>query len=298
MFPGVSICRRLVGPSLTNRLRAILSNVLSPKEVALIPNSYDIIGDIAILRLEGVSRKHHVDIAKAVMRIHRNIKTVVTQTSPVRGDFRIRELRHLAGEDKTVTTHIESGCAFSVDISKCYFSPRLSHERMRVARLVRDGDVVVNMFAGVGCFSLVIARFSKASRIYSIDVNPYAIKFMQENIKLNGAFGRVIPILGDAKEVIEANLRHVGQRVLLPLPKKALESLPYALLALKPSGGWIHYYDFEHSKKRENVVEKVKLKISEKLDGFPTAFEVPFSRVVRSTGPNWYQVVLDIAVRG
>jgi tRNA (guanine37-N1)-methyltransferase len=169
---------------------------------------------------------------------------------------------------------------------------------MRIARQVREGEVVVNMFAGVGCFSLLIAKYSNASRIYSIDVNPIAFKFMKENIRVNGAYGRVIPILGDAREIIEGRLRRVGQRVLMPLPERALEYLPYALLALRAPGGWVHYYDFEHSKKAEDVVEKVRLKVAEKLARLNVAFEVPFGRVVRSTGPNWYQVALDIVVKG
>jgi tRNA (guanine37-N1)-methyltransferase len=283
---------------LAKRLRKILSSVLPSEEAAHVYNSYDIVGDIAVVRLTGVSEKNSVDVAKAIMSVHKNVKTVLAQVSPVCGGFRIRELRYVAGENKTVTTHVESGCVFSVDVSKCYFSPRLMHEHVRIARQVREREVVVNMFAGVGCFSLLIAKCSSASRIYSIDVNPAAFEFMQENIRVNGAYGRVIPMLGDAKEVIEARLCRVGQRVLMPLPEKAFEYLPYALTALKASVGWIHYYDFEHSKRREDVVEKVKLKVTEKLERLRVAFEVPFGRVVRSTGPNWYQVVLDIAVKG
>lgn len=73
--------------------------------------------------------------------------------------------------------------------------------------------------------------------------------------------------------------------------------MPYALLVLRAPAGWVHYYDFEHSKKGEDVVEKVKLRVAEKLARSNVASEVPFGRVVRSTGPNWYQVALDIAIK-
>ena len=283
---------------MTKSLKELLSGVLSPEEITQIYNSYDIIGDIAIIRLTEVSGRHRGDIAEAVMSVHQNVKTVLAQTSPVRQGFRTRELRCVAGEDKTVTRHVESKCIFYVDVSGCYFSPRLSYERMRVARQVSDGETVVNMFAGVGCFSLLIAKYSHASRVFSIDINPTAFKYMQENVRVNRAYGRVFSILGDAREVIDARLRHVAQRVLMPLPEKALEYLPHALLALKKSRGWIHYYDFEHSKKGEDAVEKVRLKVAEKLADLNVAFEIPFGRVVRSTGPNWCQVVLDILVKG
>jgi tRNA (guanine37-N1)-methyltransferase len=288
----------MAGHSLKKSLRHILSQNLSSEEVVQVYNSYDVVGDIAIIRSTWASGKYRRKIAEAIMGVHRNVKTVLAQTSPVHGGFRIRRLEHVAGENKTFTTHVESGCVFSVDVSKCYFSPRLSYEHMRVAKQVKNGEVVVNMFAGVGCFSVLIAKHSNASRVYSIDVNPVAFQSMRNNIRVNRVFGKVIPILGDAAGVIEARLRRVADRVLMPLPEKALEYLPWALSALKAGGGHVHYYDFEHAKKGEDVVEKVRLGVSEKLASLHVAYDVPFGRLVRSTGPNWYQVVLDVVIRG
>jgi tRNA (guanine37-N1)-methyltransferase len=243
------------------------------------------------------STKHSAKIGEAIMAVHKNVKTVLTQASAVRGEFRLRSLEYVAGEGKTRTVHTESGCLFSVDVEKCYFSPRLSYERMRIARLAEDGDTVVNMFAGVGCFSIVMAKHAEVKKVYSIDVNPDAVQQMRENIRVNRAYGRVIPMLGDAREVVEVRLRHVADRVLMPLPAKALEYLPYAILALREKGGWVHYYDFEHAAKDEDAVDKVIAKVSEKLLHICTSFEIPFGRVVRTTGPNWYQIVLDIKAK-
>jgi tRNA G37 N-methylase Trm5 len=192
--------------------------------------------------------------------------------------------------------HKESGCLFSVDVEKCYFSPRLLYERMRIAKQVGNGEVFVNMFAGVGS-SIIVAKHSKAERVYSIDVNSSAIQFMQENVRLNRAYGKVTPIQGDAKKVIEKKLSRIADSVLMPLPKKALEYLPYALLSLKKAGGWIHYYASEHAKKKENPIQKAKLKVAEKLESLGAAFTIPFGRVVRTTSTNWYQIVLDIHVK-
>lgn len=276
------------------RLKDILSDFIPERNLAYIYNSYDIVGDIAILRLTEESRKYSKIIAEAILNVHKNVKTVLAQTSPVSGDFRLRKLEYVAGENKTVTVHRESGCQFSIDVAKCYFSPRLFFERMRIAKLVRNEEVVVNMFAGVGCFSIIIAKYSNAKKVYSIDVNPAAYHLMQENIRINSVFERVVPILGDAKDIIQTKLNRSADRVLMPLPEKALEYLPYAILALRNTGGWVHYYDFEHAKRNENPVEKVKLKVAEKLQNLVASFEIHSGRVVRSTGPNWYQVVLDI----
>lgn len=282
---------------LKKRLRDLLLEVLPPEESAYIYNSYDIVGDIAIIRVTGKSRKYSRVIAETIMDIHKNVKTVLAQTSPVRGDFRLKKLEFVAGEDKTTTVHKEFGCLFSVDVKKCYFSPRLLHERMRIAEQVGNREIVVNMFAGVGCFSIIIAKHSKAEKIYSIDLNPAAFQFMQENARLNKVYERVIPIRGDAKEVIRKRLRRTADRVLMPLPEKALEYLPYALPILKKGGGWIHYYAFEHAKKKGDPIQKAKLKVAEKLESLNVVFEFPFARIVRTTGPNWHQIALDIAVK-
>ena len=271
--------------------------ILSPEDSACVSNSYDVVGDIAVVRLTERSRKYSEEIAEAIMTVHGNVKTVLAQVSAVGGEFRLRSLEHVAGEWKTCTVHRESGCVFSVDVEKCYFSPRLLYERMRVARLAEAGETVVNMFAGVGCFSIVMAKHAGVEKVYSIDVNPEAVQLMRENVRLNRVYGRVVPMLGDAKEVVEKRLVHVADRVLMPLPAKAFEYLPFALLALRKKGGWVHYYDFEHALKGEDAVGKVRAKVSEKLLNVCSSFEVPFGRVVRTTGPNWYQVVLDIKAK-
>lgn len=278
------------------RLRKTLSDALSAEDLRKVYNSFDIVGDIAIIKLPYTSPVNAQTIAKAIMSTHRNVKTVLMQASPVAGDLRLRRLTYVAGENKTCTVHREFGCLFSVDVAKCYFSPRLAHERMRIARMVEPNEIVVNMFAGVGCFSIIIAKHSRAAKVFSMDVNPAAVQFLQENIRLNRVYDRVIPLLGDAKEIITSRLQHIADRVLMPLPEKALEYFPYAVSALKASGGWVHYYGFEHAAKTESPLEKVQLKVTEALDALGVDFELPFVRVVRSTGPNWFQLVVDVHV--
>jgi tRNA (guanine37-N1)-methyltransferase len=281
---------------LRKRLRKTLSSVLSPKDLSKVYNSFDVVGDIAIFRLLRTSPVNAQAVAEAIMRLHRNVKTVLLQSSPVSGDLRLRHLTLVAGENKTTTIHKESGCSFAVNVAKCYFSPRLSHERMRIARMTEPNETVINMFAGVGCFSIIIAKYSGAAKVFSIDVNPAAIQFIQENVRLNRIYGKVIPLQGDSKEIINNRLRHMADRVLMPLPEKALEYLPCAVSALKKSGGWIHYYGFEHAAKKESPAEKAKLKVTKEFEALGLDAEVTLIRVVRSTGPNWYQLAADIHI--
>ena len=278
------------------RLRKNLSNILSPEEINKVYNSFDVVGDIAIIRLPSTSQVNAQTAANVIMNRHRNVKTVLLQASPVAGELRLRRLTYVAGANKTSTVHRESGCFFAVDLEKCYFSPRLSHERMRIAKLVETKETVVNMFAGVGCFSVIIAKHANPEKVFSIDVNPAAVQFMHENIRLNRVYDKVTPLLGDSKEIIYNRLQRVANRVLMPLPEKALEYLSCALSALKTSGGWIHYYGLEHAKKTESPTEKIKLKVEAALGALGVDFEVPFVRVVRSTGPNWYQLVADLHI--
>lgn len=277
-------------------LRDTLSDKLEPWELKLLFKSYDIIGDIAIIRIPEPLRKRKELIAETVLQTHKRVKTVLQQTSPVSNEFRLRRLEWAAGEKKTETVYKEYGCVFKVDLEKCYFSPRLSYERMRIAQGVQPSEVVVNMFAGVGCYSILIAKHAKARKVYSIDLNPDAVRYMLENILLNKVQNQVVTIQGDAKNVIQQTLKNKVDRVLMPLPERAYEYLDYALLALKPAGGWIHYYAFEHAKKPENPMEKAEAKVRKKLRNLNIDFEVPFCRIVRDVGPNWFQIVLDIRI--
>jgi tRNA (guanine37-N1)-methyltransferase len=278
------------------RLKQKLADQLSPEVLTRVYSSFDCIGDIAIIKAPSDNPQAAQAVAKQIMATHKKIKTVYSQTSPIIGDHRIRKLTLLAGENTTITKYKEAGCIFSVDVEKCYFSPRLSHERLRIASQVSPGETVVNMFSGVGCFSVIIAKTIPETKVYSIDVNPTAYQFMLDNVRVNRVYGKVYPILGDSSDIVKTYLRGVADRVLMPLPEKALEYLPAALATLKKSGGWIHYYDFQHAPGKEDPTEKTEQKVAAKLDSLAVRYMFACSRVIRSTGPNWYQTALDIRV--
>jgi tRNA (guanine37-N1)-methyltransferase len=150
------------------------------------------------------------------------------------------------------------------------------------------------MFAGVGCYSISCAKHAEPLKVISVDANPTANEYLQQNIRLNRVEKTVVALQGDAKTLTENKLQNIADRVLMPLPKLAYKYLDVALLALKPMGGWIHYYDFEYAKKNEDPVKKIEQKVSEKLKHLCSGFHVEFGRIVRPIGPHWYQIVLDI----
>ena len=278
------------------RLRATIEGAFPDEGSIGAYNSFDIIGDIAVTKVPKPSTEKAGIIAETIMKKHRNVKAVFTQETAVSGVFRLRSLTYVGGENRTCTVHKENGCRFKVDLEKCYFSPRLCGERRRIASLVQQNETVVNMFAGVGCFSILIAKRQPMAKVYSIDINPVAVEFMKENIRLNRVYGKVVPLLGDTKEIIQNQLQHSADRVLMPLPEKAFDYLSTALSVLKPSGGWIHLHVFEHATKTEDPTEKVKQKVKSALDILGVRFVVSVVRVVRSIGPNWWQLVADVQV--
>lgn len=283
---------------LRERLKKKLENTLPPRSLSKVYSAFDLVGDIAIIKIAPGNEDAAEVIAQQILQTHKGVKTVLSPTSAVKGEHRVRSLQVLAGENRTEAKHREAGCIFHVDVEKCYFSPRLSGERLRVASQVSPGEVVVNMFAGVGCFSVIIAKTVPTAKVYSIDINPAAYDYMMENIRLNRVYGKVVPILGDAKTAITSQLLGAADRVLMPLPEKALDYLPVALAALKKEGGWVHYHDFVHAYRDEDPMELTERKVAEKLEALGVKYMFTCSRVVRSTGPNWYQVVVDIRVFG
>ncbi len=282
---------------LRGRLKNKLAATLPAQQLQKVYSAFDLVGDIAIIKIAPETQEVAYAIARQIMQIHKGVKTVLSPTSAITGKHRVRTLQVLAGENRTTAKYREAGCVFSVNVEKCYFSPRLSCERLRIADLVSPSDVVVNMFAGVGCFSVIIAKKMPSTKVYSIDINPEAYACMVENVELNNVADKVTAILGDAKVVIATHLIGVADRVLMPLPEKALEYLPSALAALKKCGGWIHYHDFVHADRYEDPKELTKRKVSAALEGLGVKYRFAVCRVVRSTGPRWYQTVIDINVR-
>ena len=273
-------------------LKKALENILSDQENMQLVSAFDQIGDIIIVRIPDSLISKKKIIGKALLEQVKTAKTVFHQSSPVEGDFRTRNLELIVGDEKTETEYKENGCRFIVDVEKAFFSPRLSTERERIANLVNDNDVIINMFGGVGMFSLLAAR-KKSCTVYNIDINPVASKLCEENIKLNKLKGRVISLNGDASEIIKKQLQDKADRVLMLLPERSDEFLDTAISSLKRNGV-IHYYSHIHAEKKQDAP---KLSEDHFLNINKIQAEILDSRVVRPVGPRFYQTVVDIKIQ-
>ncbi|MCX8181674.1 MAG: class I SAM-dependent methyltransferase family protein [Candidatus Methanomethyliaceae archaeon] len=272
-------------------LMSTLDDILPPHLLALLPRSFDIVGDIAIIEdLAPELLPHGETLAKAMMQIHPRVRTVLLKTGKVEGDFRIPRLTLLGGEEKYETIHAEYGVKLKVDLSKAYFSPRLATEHHRVASQVRDGEVVVDMFAGVGPFSILIAKKASA-KVFSIDINPNAISLLKENLRLNRLRGEVVPLCGDVR-TIAPQLKGIADRVIMNLPASSLDYLDVAVAILKSDGGMIHIYLFT----KDDPIQNSKEMFNSRLNGQVKKCEIVNARVVKPVAPREWQVVIDALV--
>ena len=280
--------------STSQSMLKVLENDLPSYLLASLPQALDIIGDIAVIEIPPELKAYENLIGEAILKTHRNIRTVLAKAGAISGTYRLREFSFIAGEHKTQTVHKEFGCLYHVDVAKAYFSPRLSHEHERVASLVQTGETVVDLFAGVGPFSVLIAKKNPNVRVYAVDVNPDAFGLLKTNARVNRVENRVFPILGDAKQITAKKLQDSANRVIMNLPEKAIEFVDAACQAIKPPGGIIHFYAFVRS---PDSIENLKLRFSHAVESTGRKVEAfLYARSIRETAPYESQIVLDAKV--
>ncbi|MBA4458287.1 MAG: class I SAM-dependent methyltransferase family protein [Nitrosopumilaceae archaeon] len=272
-------------------LKKSLESILSPKESEELISAFDQIGEIIIVRIPDSLLPKKKIIGEALLKDVKIVRSVFYQASAVEGDFRTRNLEVIAGEDNTETEYREFGCKFIVDVQNAFFSPRLSTERDRIANLIQEGEVMTNMFAGVGMFSIIAAK-KKKCEVYSLDINPVASNLCERNIKLNKLAGEVISISGDARQIINEQLENKSDRTLMLLPERSDEFLESAIKTTK-NGGIIHYYSHIHADKKSDAG---KLSEEHYLQVSPVKSEILGSKIVRPVGPRYYQTVVDVRI--
>jgi len=273
-------------------LKRALQNVLTEKESEDLFSAFDQIGDIIIVRIPDSLISKKKIIGQTLLDQVKTAKSIFYQSSSVSGDYRTRDLELIAGEDKTQTEYKEYDCRFLVDVKKAFFSPRLSTERERISDLIQEGETVINMFGGIGMFSIIAAK-KKNCTVYNIDINPDATKLCEKNIKLNKLVGSVISLQGDADQIIKEQLSNKGDRVLMLLPERSDEFLSSAIDASK-NEGIIHYYSHIHADKK---TEASKLSEEHFLELVPVSVTILNSKLVRAVGPRYFQTVVDVKIK-
>lgn len=289
-------------------LQEVLKGKIPDKYSEIIPKSYDIVGHIAIIEFDKfnnmntkVFNDYKQKIAKAVSSVNKNVKTVYEKKSQIKGKYRLRELTLLYGDDKSETIHKENDCLFKLDVKNTYFSPRLVFERRRIASTeIQEDIIIVDMFAGVGTFSIQIAK-NKNVKIYAFDINPKAYKYLKENLELNNLKGEIFPNNIDVKDLLEPKnqlgqlLSHKANRIIMNLPEDSIKYIDVVCFLMKKPGGILHFYQFS---KKPNPIKKALKKLEIKLSRFNWEIEsIINSKIVKHYSPKSELVVVDLKIK-
>lgn len=261
----------------------LLEEELTPDEIENLRTSFDTIGDVVILEIpENLQDKKQI-IGDAALKFTKR-RSIYMKKSAVKGTTRVRDLEFLSGVDDSVTIHKEHSARLKLDVREVYFSPRLATERKRVMQSVENGEKILDMFCGIGPFPIVIAR-NKNVDITAVDINESAIKYLDENIKLNKLKGNIKTYCGDVRQV-SAGFNIKFDRIIMNLPGLAYTFLDVAIDLIE-DGGIINYYEFSDS------YEQGIKRLNDAASAVGKEVEIINCRKVKSTSPGEWHVAID-----
>lgn len=261
----------------------LLEEELTPDEIENLRTSFDTIGDVVILEIpENLQYKKQI-IGDAALKFTKR-RSIYMKKSAVKGTTRVRDLEFLSGVDDSVTIHKEHSARLKLDVREVYFSPRLATERKRVMQSVENGEKILDMFCGIGPFPIVIAR-NKNVDITAVDINESAIKYLDENIKLNKLKGNIKTYCGDVRQV-SAGFNMKFDRIIMNLPGLAYTFLDVAIDLIE-DGGIINYYEFSDS------YEQGIKRLNDAASAVGKEVEIINCRKVKSTSPGEWHVAID-----
>ncbi|WP_436903267.1 class I SAM-dependent methyltransferase [Halovenus halobia] len=255
----------------------------TPDDLIDFSASYERLGEVIIIDEDAPERARA--LADALVDSDIPTKTVLNRASKIRGEQRVRDWEVLVG-DETEALHREYGCEFALDLAAVYFSPRLATERHRVTEQVAAGEQVFDMFAGVGPFTIPMAK--RGEHAVGVDINETAIEYLRANAGRNSVADRVTGIHGDVRDTTD---KYAGwaDRLVMNLPHSANEFVDTAV-ALAGEECVIHYYDIQHEDDLFGPGERAI------REAATPEYEVTVENrhTVRSYAPHEYNVVLDV----
>jgi tRNA (guanine37-N1)-methyltransferase len=272
------------------KLKKLLAESLSERELDNLVGAYDVVGDIAIVIVPETLVSKEQIIAEAILGSSKSIKVVAKRAGNYGGEFRTMPLQILAGETRKETEVKEYGIRLLVNPETVYYSVRTGSERRRIASLVAPGESVLVLFSGIAPFPLIISRYSQAGSIVGIEKNPIAHGYAVENLRRNKKEKNIHLFLGDVREVLPA-LTDTYDRVVMPLPTRGEKFLSCALQVLK-TDGFLHFYDMQRRGLFNQSIEKIV-----------SASAVFNRRIISSTltkcghcAPNIYRICIDTKI--
>ncbi len=271
-------------------MQAKLAHALTHEQLEMLPSSFQRLGHIVILRLHKELYSHQKIIGEAALTCVPGTKTACLNTGKIDSEFRQPKVEYLSGENHLEVDHHEHGCIFRFDVSKLMWSMGNMNERKRMYEMVQANEVVVDFFAGIGYWSIPIAKHTKAKHVYSIDANPDSIESLRVNKKLNKISEKKMTIIPGKCEEVAPSLGRIADRIILGYIPAPVFALTAAFHTLHPRGGILHYEGVCEEGKYEELFQDVR------EQGTPLGWNVELmhAQQVKSMAPRKWHYVLDI----
>jgi len=270
-------------------IKKTLSKDLPADLIDNLPKKWEKIGDILTLVLPSKLKKYDKKIAKIYAEAL-GCKTVLNDIGGISGEYREPNVELLYGSNDTETIHRENGVSYKLDLQKIMFSSGNMDERTRMAHVSNSNEIVVDLFAGIGYFTLQMAVHSRPEKIFACEKNPISFNYLCQNIILNNVSSIVKPIHGDNRMVAPKN---IADRVIMGYFGDTHQFLPIAFECLKNHCGIIHYHDkFADDAvpdKTLDIVENVAEKYNRKIN-------LLNFKCVKSYAPGISHYVFDVKV--
>jgi len=271
------------------KIKKLLSKKVPPDLVNKIPDKWEKIGDVGIIKLHPNLEYCSKVIGKSYAEILR-CKTILNDIGGITGTYREPNVEIIYGEKDTETIHKENGIRFKLDPQKVMFSSGNMDERIRMATISNEKEIVVDLFAGIGYFTLPMAVYSKSKKIFACELNPVAFDYLSKNIVLNNVSNVVEPLEGDNRKVAPEN---VANRVILGYFGETSNFLPTAVNCLRKFKGVIHYHDkFPDTQVPDKPLEIIK-EIAEKYNRNTKLFGI---KQIKTYAPGISHYVFDIGI--
>jgi len=254
-----------------------------------LPNKWEKIGDVLIIKIPSKLFTYKEIVAENYSKVL-NCKTVLGDFGGISGVYREPNVEILWGSKDTETIHLENGIRYKLDPRKIMFSSGNMDERIRMASISNYDETVVDLFAGIGYFTLPIAVYCKPKKIFSCELNPIAFRYLSDNIVLNDVTSVVKPLLGDNKVNAPKN---VADRVILGYFKNNHKFLQTAIDGLKNNCGILHYHDLSPD---DSIPNKSLNLLNGSIKKYNRRLEVLNVKHVKSYAPGISHIVLDVEI--
>jgi len=272
-----------------DHIKKTLSLVLPSGVVSRLPDKWEKVGTVVTIRLPDELKQHQEIIGKAYAEVL-GCTTVLNEVGGISGVYREPVVEVISGSSMTETIHTENGIRFKVDPQRIMFSSGNMAERRRMATISNRHETVVDLFAGIGYFTLPMAVYSNPKKVFACEINPLAYRYLCANVLLNHVTDSVEPLLGDNRRIAPKDR---ADRVILGYLKDPQIFLPISLECLRNQTGVLHYHEVVSV---ESIPDLPLKHIKTAAKNYHRSVKLLKVNEIKSYAPGVDHVVLDVRI--